>query len=709
MKKNYLIAFFLMLGSTVFAQDAIYYKALYINKFYQTASDTIVIDNSVNAALKGICDVDNLDQLLSALRSNPFTRKLKFDTTAAQGANSFSFSSIAGIDVSNVSRGLSLFLIDRAKQELTIAFFQRFRVFSEKNPEFKTLFPKTYSSLEKLLDYSYPQMLPALRTAFLDDLKTVTDRIDDLIELPRYKNILADLPEIKICLRSIKYIKGLESGYDNAADILKDFSGFPEWNHEKSLTLRNTGNTLKLAALFSESIRNDANAIKAKGPWVPATDLKNMLNNERLFQLYCGLLYFKMEHDNLHFDDSTGHVPFAPVFARQADNIELLRRSMDDFFVIASGVNAASKAVSDKLDAKATVSNEEYYNYINASIDVLDKSVKFINAFRDKQIPDVYIAVMRSSNEIYRDVYTKKYASVFTSTIDLFDMIVDKLDGDHDYPALKKSIDGTYKGTEKDELVKMATMAKDFKVIDSTKVKTIIADIAKDTTVKETVKFLVEHYKLVQLRDFLDRLKPYGLFMASLIDAQSPDDVKTALENAVLPVGSSSVKKNTSDNIAIQAYLGAFLSRSNDGNSTWKSKFGVIAPIGIAYTPGFLSWKNYGAVSLFGALLDIGAIVDYDLKQDPKPESDGTAASTSVSKDYKVKLGQIFSPGGFLVYGFPGNLPLSIGTGWQYGPGLSKVDLGTNTPVINNPSWRWSVFFTVDIPLFNLMNKVKGK
>jgi hypothetical protein len=69
-------------------------------------------------------------------------------------------------------------------------------------------------------------------------------------------------------------------------------------------------------------------------------------------------------------------------------------------------------------------------------------------------------------------------------------------------------------------------------------------------------------------------------------------------------------------------------------------------------------------------------------------------------------LGQIFSPGAYLVYGFFENIPLSIGIGAQYGTGLSKITSDNNS-VINNPAWRDNIFLAVDMPFFTLKNRVK--
>jgi hypothetical protein len=213
---------------------------------------------------------------------------------------------------------------------------------------------------------------------------------------------------------------------------------------------------------------------------------------------------------------------------------------------------------------------------------------------------------------------------------------------------------------------------------------------------------------LDQLEKFVQKLKPYALFMANVVEAKDENEIKAALENVILPVGSSSIKKYARYNISVQTYLGAFLSTSNqnkNANVAWSDNFGVTAPVGISWTPNFLSWQKAGSLSLFGALFDIGAIVDYKLQKEPNPTSADPNA-TIITKDYKIELGQIFSPGVFAVYGSGGDLPLALGFGAQYGPGLSKIDAG-NLNVSTNPFWRWNFFLAVDLPFFNLANKSK--
>jgi hypothetical protein len=112
--------------------------------------------------------------------------------------------------------------------------------------------------------------------------------------------------------------------------------------------------------------------------------------------------------------------------------------------------------------------------------------------------------------------------------------------------------------------------------------------------------------------------------------------------------------------------------------------------------------KKGGSLSLFISLFDLGAIVDYQLKTDSAVNNTGSNTPV-IKKNYQINLGQIVSPGGYIVYGFFSNLPLAVGIGAEYGPGLSKIS-SNGTATLNNPSWRYNLFLTVDIPFFNIMN-----
>lgn len=622
-------------------------------------------------------------------------------------------SSIGGLDVTKYANAIADLMIERAKQELTIAFFNRFKKFAEKNPEFQVLFPKTSDNLSNLLTYTYPQMLPALRNGFFEDIKQITYHLDDVLDLPRYQSLLRDFPEIRIMIRSIRIVHEIETGASNAAEIIKEFAGFKEWSDTtSSAKLRSVGSCLKIAALFSESVRNDSSQSHTSDIWVPAKELKNLFYDSVLFKIYLGLIYQQSINDKIKYISGDGSIEeFKDILASQQADLFLFQNKLKEFFDLAGNVNTAFKNFSKKIDNDESPSNDDIYNYINTSIDIIEHGFSIVQIFHKKPPAADYIAIVSKSNNLYKNLYSKAYSQAINNAVDVLSMISDLTNKSINADSLQKveSAKGFTNNTPND----VKKLIKGNKFLNPVKDKSIRN--ATSNSVANTnpnVVKIVQHYNLQHITLFIEKAKPYALFMANMVEAKKEEQVKAALENAILPVGSSTIKKYARDwgNISVQSYIGAYYSLNpskTSVQSAWTDKFGVIAPIGIAWTPGILSWRRGGSLSLFASAFDLGAIVDYKLKKDSTITDDGTKKE-AISKDYKIQLGQIFSPGGYLVYGFPWNLPLSFGVGAQYGPGLSKIDAGDNA-VITNPSWRWNTFLAVDIPFFNIMNKNKVK
>jgi len=652
----------------------------------------------------------------SLVKSNPYLEGyFKHDTIrAGQGNENWSrifssgIASIGGLDVTKYANAIADVLIDRAKQELTVAFFNRFKKFADENEEFKILFPKTTSNLNKLLSFTYPQMLPALRNGFFEDLKQVTYHLDDVFDLPRYRTLLENLPEVRVIIRSIRVVHELETGASNAADVIKEFAGFEEWNDETHPKIKSVGSCLKISALFSESIRNDTNQNQKDDVWVPAKELKDLFYDKVFFNIYLGLVYQQSIKDTIVYVAADGSsIPFKDILDEQRGDIFLFQNKLKEFFDLAGNVNTAFKEFKKKLDTDEKITDDDIYNYINTSIDVVEYGFSIAKIFHKVAIAEDYLTIVRKSNDLYKDIYSKNFSQAMGDGLDIFSGLGNLLKEKNNVDSLRNSASvKAFADTIQNNDVKKLIQGKNFlspindaNVIAATQVSISDASVTQ----------IVRHYNLEHILDFVEKVKPYALFMANMVEAKDEKEVKAALENVILPVGSSSIKKYSAGNVAVQTYLGAYLSFNNKNNinSTWSDKFGVIAPIGLSWTPGFTSFGKAGSISLFTSLFDLGAIVDYKLKQEPAPTNINPDA-TVIKKEYEVKLGQIISPGGYLVYGFGANLPLSFGIGAQYGPGLSKID-SDNSTIVNNPSWRGNFFLAVDMPFFTLKNKVKNK
>lgn len=699
----------------------LYYDALQIkkleNEWKKGKLNKTIIDSLTKLILAryGITDATTIS-LNDFFKDNKFLKTTFSNVSELHGSNSFSsiITSVGGVDVTNLANGITEFMIKRAKEELTVAFFERFQKFAKNNPEFQILFPKTTENLSGLLSYNYPQMLPALRTGFLEDLSKITYNLDDVLALPRYKTLLQNFPEVRVAIRSLRLVHEIETGASNAADIIKEFSSFDEFDFNNITTsnnLKNVGSTLKIASLFSESVRNDTSKSHVNNVWVTGKELNELFKDKILFNIYMGLIYQQSKNDFLRYKDKNGETKdFYSLLAVQAQNNNLFvfQNKLKEFFELTTEVNNTFKDIKSKIDSNKRPSNDEYYNYVNVSLDLVDYSFSIAKIFTEIPKVDNYMTIAKKSNSLYKDIYTKKYSQAVKDAIDIFTQIdtLVKANLETNIQNIKDNL-----SSSNNEVVKrLALGTNPFKLRFVTK-KDI--DIVSNLT-SENEKTLGSYYKtdkksnrnkLDSLLHFIEKVKPYALFMANMVEAKDEASVIAALENVILPVGSSSIKKNAkgfSGNISVQSYLGAFWTpyTTSSSNTVWKDKFGVTAPIGISWTPGFLSWQKVGSLSIFASFLDLGAIVDYKLQKDSL-----NPTSTTASKSYSIQLGQIFSPGLYAVYGFPWKLPLSIGIGNQYGPGLSKVTSDATT--VDNPTWRWNVFLGVDLPFFTLSNKVK--
>jgi hypothetical protein len=673
MKKTILTLSITFLYLLAAAQDtsSLFKQAQLLLNARRNSSDTIGVNPDIAKALNNLVPGGAV-ALAQELNSNPFLKgKYVFVAThSIMGQQALSMGSIGDLDVTSFANAIASLMIDRAKQELTLAFFNHLQEFSKKYPEFQTLFPKTYDQLRNLLSYNYPQMLPALRTSFFEDLQQLSYNLEAVLELPRFKPLMDRFPEIRMAAVTLKLVHDLEKG-KTADKVLSEVDDYATQIGQDtvlmknaSLPFRNLLVTVHFSRIFSESLRSTTD----KTIWITAAEAKGLISDELETRLYLGLLWEKLHSmkaplvyylDAKHPETAS---PLTDLLAANTSGILLFQNKLSQFIDQATKVQDAWDTIFSKGPG-VKPSKAEYYNFINTSLDAIDQTLSLVKIIDPRLEADDYLAIARKSNSLYKDIYSKQYTQAVSDGLDVISS-VEKL---------------TRYSKEKNKAAGDKT--KDYQQASGT------------------------------LFTFIDKVRPYALFIANVVEAKSETDIKSALDNAILPVGSSSIKKNSAGNLSLQTYLGAYFTSYNYSPTAvraWSDKFGVYGPIGLAYTPGLTSRGKYGSLSLFASVFDLGAIIDYKLKQDPNTVTTNTSATaTTATKQYSVNLGQIFSPGVHVVYGFFGNLPLSLGFGAQYGPGLSKIDAAGTTSVIN-PAWRFNFFLGVDLPFFNLMNQSKS-
>ncbi len=159
-----------------------------------------------------------------------------------------------------------------------------------------------------------------------------------------------------------------------------------------------------------------------------------------------------------------------------------------------------------------------------------------------------------------------------------------------------------------------------------------------------------------------DRISRYGLSLAILSDAKSPDQAMSVMEQLALPSTSFLAKRKGGAN---SLFLTAYFAGASGGEIARQSKGygGLTVPVGLELSHGLAQNHIWGllqkdsSISLMLAPVDFGYPVNQDINN-----YGGTA-----------KWKDILAPGAYLSYGLK-NYPVVFGVGYSYGPSLVGSD-----------------------------------
>jgi hypothetical protein len=656
MKVKAIITLFLcfaILGS--FCQSP-YYDALFLRNLLtpaNTANGQIVINNAVKARLElyygplpKFASQSAIDAFFVAnpyFRSSANPSQSLFTQAAALGLVPFpNLLSAAGeLDVTNLADGFAKFLVERTKEELNIAFFEKFkkRIHEGGFEDAVILFPQTCSTLDAIGDqiYNYEAYIGSLRESFEADINGLLTNLPTAINDGRYNVYFTAHPVLKSTCLSAAYIGNGLLKKVHPGQILADFD----------VTILNGFNpsvrpTIETIQLFSESFRS----ISTDHYWVDKDSVSILLNDPIALQIYFGLLYQKAGSLGISFGGNTLQsvlsANVSPAVITNANNF--IRGFISQTTTLTQNIRNIAGKERDKI------SFTDYYAFYTSALDIFEYTKKIstfpgLNALVLGPDFDKFLQIARTGGNVALAINRKNYSSVIINTYQLYNFAFTSVSND-----------------------RMNNRFKNF-------------------------------------------LLRYGSFVASVAQAENPDDVKNAIEAAVLPSGSSRIKRETPFNVSLNAYMGLFIGHEKikniDDGRTFNT-YGVTAPIGVAISRGHSifffgtgenGWEKskYGwSSSLFLSLIDLGTVAAYRFKDD-KAEQVPT-----------IQLKHIFSPGAFISTGIP-RTPLSLNLGAQVGPTLRKIVTGpgTSNDVSSNTYWRFSASLCVDIPLLNFYTSSK--
>lgn len=670
------------------------YDALKLSLAKQVTLDDIKTILSVyfpNTNLKTLAEV------IAAIDSNPIlknvmdaqylgNRKAPLNGAAEAGeqpSSGLSLSSVGGLDITSIADGLAQFLVKRAKEELSTAFFSKLQQAIQNEPDLTTLLPKTSAVLGAIGKdgYNYNSYLQNLREAFKNDVANVDATLPGIIK--NHEAYFKTKPGIVAAIYGGCFLDSALKRQVHPGDIiatypvgtLKDLE--PAW-----------AASFQTVQLLSESLRDTASS---DAYWVNIKYLRQLVGSTPGFHIYLGLLYQQAlnNYGGIPFQ-SGGNSKLLTLLVKADADATTFTAYKTYIFQFAEKTGAINHMIKDYTKpGNDSLAAEQYKKYFDAAMDLVNYSLEVT------KLPGVntvlpgaakldadfqkYLALIQSVSDLAIDISRKNYSSAINQAV----AILGQLD-----------LQGTLKTELADAKHKLKTAQENDKSHATYATKKAITDAQK--SVDQCQASLT----------FYADVSKYGSFLAALATAKTGAQAEAVLEAFVLPAGSSSVKRESAGNIALNAYIGLFSGYEQiQGIKTSPSfnSYGLTAPIGVSFSLGqrqlFTPWNSGGhsSFSAFISLIDIGAVAAYRVKND-------TTAQVPT-----ITLKNIFSPGLFLSIGLP-KTPLSINLGAQTGPSLREINHNSSVPtndISNRLYWRYSISLVVDIPMLNLSTRSK--
>jgi hypothetical protein len=608
------------------------------------------------------------------LKQNPFLKDFQTSQISKLRPNiaepNTSATTPSGLDATTIVGGMANFLVKRAKQELAITFFNKFKetISNTNYRDLQSLFPSTYTTLNAISDeiYYYEAYIQTLRESFEKDLSELPDHLPSIIDNdPIFFQKHKDLEAL---LKSGCYIADELNNKQHPGAILRDYP-----IDYLNILDPNWEGSLQTLQLISESLRDKVTSQDSASYWVSLAQVKNLINDQIVFKIYLGLIY--QQAKTIIFKNGISLNSILDAMASQFNENYL---SYSEYFSnIAEQTNTLSTIVKAfKKSAPDSVSLQQYAGFVDAITDFLE-SAGDIN----KLVPQKFKQNLSGANSAFFADPKKSLSPYFDLTRASMHLIVD-IKGRNYASAIVDVItiwDNTYSFVRSDN-----------------------TDSASWKNAHKVISCFMK----------------YGTFAATIVQAKNSDDVENAIEAVALPAGSASIKRNSWFNVSLNAYVGGFYGWERDQVQNqifnWNPITGISAPIGVAFStswptyawlipedcggffkPGWpwMWWLSgpyyfpqlFSSASLFGSIVDIGAITAYSFQND------------SASKLPDFNFQNILAPGLHIILGIR-NCPISVGYGWQIGPQLRAITDSTTT-INNSHGFRQAAFVAVDIPI----------
>ena len=670
---------------------SILYDAFYIkDNFIKETNTDKIIELLKYYNIKSNNDIES-NAFLNSTINNFYTK------SPPEGKFSLSsvVSQVGGLDITTIADGFAKFIVKRTKQELSIAFFEKFKDDLDIFPDIQTVFPQTYRTLKAIGDeiYNYEAYIQTLRESFEKDLASLPSNLQEIIN--KQEDYFNKMPELKAELLTAFYIAQAIQDKQHPGEIIENY----QVDILDSVN-QNVKASFQTLQLFSKSLRSNNDSTY----WAPYSDIKKLAKDTVLLKIYIGLLLqkAKMENEKIVFKDNDKHkLPLDSLMNSSYNNNKNYLTSYSSYI---KNFALKTQVLEIKIKGLKKISNdsllfENYYSMVSSSIDLMRYTVqieklpifKNYNLKLEEKIKP-YFDLSQTAADIVIDVNRRNYASAIVNTSQILSKASIQL------KELKPKLQNKIKRlTNKEEKAKIKF--EKYKNNHKSDTNSYCYNLKKNSLSKKTDK-LNEFLKNNQNStdsipvNVAQKILKYGSFMAAVAQAKSSDDVEAAIEAVALPSGSARIKRESKFNVSLNAYCGLFTGHESEKFADFNhqiifNSYGVTAPVGVACSWGIFKHSSF---SIFASVIDLGAVTAFRFVDD-------TTKTLS-----KIQLKDIISPGLFVSWGIPKS-PISVNLGYQLTPILRGVTATENK--LQQSLSRFSIGVCVDIPILNITNSSK--
>ena len=321
--------------------------------------------------------------------------------------NSF-ISSINGIEVTSLADGFSKFIVKRTKQELSTAFFERFKddLNDVRYKNLKLIFPQTFRTLSAIDNeiYMFDLYIQTLRESFEKDLRSLPANLPGLID--NNSDYFDHRKELKAELQTAFYIARSIQDNKHPGEMIE------KYNVDDLNNLPNMKEAFQTLQLFSTSLKSNNDS----SYWVSENEIKILCKDTTLLNLYLGLVLQRAKNESINFVIEGKIINLA----NEINNSHFVKLKINNYISYISTISSKAQSIDKKIivlkkEKNDSVLLENYYTVISSSIDLMKYAVQIdklpgLETVNIEKSTLPYFELAQTASDIVIDVHRGNYS-----------------------------------------------------------------------------------------------------------------------------------------------------------------------------------------------------------------------------------------------------------------------------------------------------------